>query len=78
MSTTTTIFENSEAIASGQKVAGKGFFDRLIQARMRRGKETVRFQMSRMSEDRLAGLGFTAEQIAYIRTNGDIPKSFWR
>ncbi len=78
MSTTTTTFEAIGPTPAEGTARRKGFFARLIEARIRRGEAEVRFQMSRMSDERLADLGFTAEQIAYIRSNGRIPASFWR
>lgn len=79
MSNTTATFDaigtHADATQGGKRA---GFFARLIQARAKSGERAVRFQMSRMSDAMLADLGFTAEQIAYIRTNGKIPGSFWR
>ena len=78
MSTTSTTFDDVGTLEGTRTPAKKGFFDRLIEARMRQGEARVGYQMSRMSDETLAGLGFTAEQIAHIRTNGKIPRSFWR
>ena len=78
MSTSTTTFETVDAPSSTRAAPRKGFWARFIEQRTRQGEASVRFQMSRMSNERLADLGFTAEQIAYIRTNGRIPGSFWR
>lgn len=77
MSTSTTTFGSVGTIAGERKSTRKGFFARMIEARTRSGEAAVRFHMANMSDDRLAGLGFTAEQIAYIRTNGKIPANFW-
>ena len=78
MSTSTTTFETISSTSGTRSTARKSFFARLIEARTRRGARQVGFQMARMSDERLADLGFTAEQIAYIRTNGRIPAGFWR
>lgn len=77
MSTTTT-FTSIDTLARTDAKPRKGFFDRMMEARAKRGEAAVRYQMSRMSDETLKSLGFTAEQVASIRLNGKVPPNFWR
>lgn len=78
MSTTTIDFRTADAILPSDRPAKPGFFDRLIESRMRQGRERVAVYLTAQSDKTLSDLGFTAEQIAEIRKTGRIPSTFWR
>ncbi|MDX2157631.1 MAG: DUF1127 domain-containing protein [Hyphomicrobiaceae bacterium] len=75
MSTTTATF--GHAAAPAETAPRKSFFQWLIEARMRQGEAKVRTAFARMSDHHLADIGFTPDQIRYIRANGSIPDTFW-
>ena len=75
MSTTTT-FENCPFCAA-EATPREGLFARLMAARMRHGRARVQSYLARQSDEKLAGLGFEPEQIAHIRSTGEIPANFW-
>ena len=76
--TATADFRHHETETRTDQSSEPGFIDRVIATRERQGKAYVRAYLDRQSDASLAGLGFTAEQIASIRRTGDIPASFWR
>lgn len=76
MSTTATI--NTNTTANARSPSGQSLFDRLIAARMRQGELHVSAYLRRQSDSTLEGLGFSAGQIAEIRSTGKFPASFWR
>ncbi len=76
MSTTATF--TIDTTAETGTSAPRSLFDRAIAARMRQGESHVSAYLLRQSDSTLAGLGFTAGQIAEIRATGKFPASFWR
>lgn len=52
-------------------------FERYMQARMRQGEAQVKRYLAHLSDPRLSDLGFTAEEIKVLRTEGRIPASYW-
>lgn len=59
----------------------EGFFARMfrnyIETRQARARAYVHGHLASMSDDRLAALGLSAEEIGYLRTRKAIPVSFW-
>ncbi len=78
MSTTTFDIRSSDTFDAAGQPAKPTFFQRLIESRMRQGRNRVAAHLAAQSDDTLAGLGFKPEQIAEIRKTGHIPTSFWR
>lgn len=79
MSTTTTFDIHADVIAPAKAPAkSSGFFERLINARLHEGRARVAPYLVQQSDETLLGLGFTAAQIADMRSTGRVPASFWR
>lgn len=79
MSNSTTFNLHGATTSTASAAPSKpSILQRLIAARMRRGKARVSGYLARQSDVTLADLGFTADQIAAIRKTGEIPTSFWR
>ena len=78
MSTTTFDIRSSDTFGAAEKPAKPSFFQRLVDSRMRQGRERVAVYLSAQSDKTLTDLGFKPEQIAEIRKSGRIPASFWR
>lgn len=84
MSTTTATFGHHTATTSTTSKAAtpapaptKSLYQRFIDARLRQGRAHAGAVLSRMSDDQLAELGFSAEQIREVRASGSVPMSFW-
>ena len=76
MSTTTASFEH-HATATTDTAPRKGFLHWLIEARKLQGEARARAALASMPDHRLADLGFTPDQIRHVRSNGNIPSTFW-
>ena len=78
MSTTTFDLHDSTSVSASSGIRKPGFWARLIAARAQHGQARVSHFLAGKSDEALAELGFKPEQIAAIRTTGQIPASFWR
>lgn len=77
MSTSTTLDRHVPHVVRSHD----GFFARMfrnyIESRQARARAYVQGHLASMSEDRLKGLGLSADEIAHLRTYKAIPTSFW-
>lgn len=78
MSTTSTHETLFDSASFKPATERKGFFAKLIEARMRRGEAHVAAFLKRQSDRALADLGFSPDAIGSIRVTGKIPASHWR
>ncbi len=80
MSTNSSIlhFDSSvEPAAPAQPGLLRRIFDRLIEARMAHGEAHVRAYLSRLSDERLADLGFSPDRIKAVRARDGAINSYW-
>lgn len=76
MSTTTATLGHG---AAGVDTAAprKSFYGRLVDARMRQAQSRIRGIFGRMSDEQLADIGFSADQIRAMRAKGTVPTGYW-
>ena len=82
MSTTTATFghiaSTDEANDTVAKAAPrKGFFERLIEARMRQAQARLRSVFAHISDAQLADIGFNADQIRAARAKSAASPGYW-
>ena len=82
MATTTTPIEFTAEAPRTETAAGPfgflaRFFERIIEARVRRAEMQVQPYLAKLSEDRLKDLGFTGEDIQKLREKHFVQAVYW-
>jgi uncharacterized protein YjiS (DUF1127 family) len=54
------------------------FFERIAASRTAQARVQVAAYLAKLSDQRLADIGFTPAEIAAIREKGVVPASYWR
>lgn len=78
---TISAFLGSAETAVPAKPRRTGFFSRMIKAmtaaREAQARRFVASHLASMTDERLADIGFTADEIKAVRAEGQVPASYW-
>ena len=79
MSTTTATLGHGVAPTATTTTSAprKSFYQRLLDSRMKQAQARLRAVFAHMSDEQLADLGFTADQIRDTRARGSLPSGYW-